>query len=410
MRCLDQHHLSPCLNRGQPSASKARRGLLGLAAVAVSLLLGCKDTKPDGATSGSTPAPQSTEIVIGHYASMTGNTAHFGQDTDKAVRLAVDQQNAGGGLLGKTIRVVTLDDRGDSAEAANAVSRLIDVEKASAILGEVSSSLSLAGGRVAQRRKVPMVSPSSTNPKVTQVGDYIFRVCFLDPFQGKVMADFTRDHLKLDQVAILKDVKNDYSIGLADAFRSAFTARGGKISVEQSYSAGDTDFSAQVTSIKASGAQALYVPGYYAEVGAIARTAQRLGLKVPLMGGDGWDAPGLFEIAGDALNGSYFSNHFAPDVASPKAQKFVSDFKAKYGQEPTGLGALGYDAAAVLFDAIKRAGKTEPDAVQAALAATKNFEGVSGTITINANRDADKSAVILAIEGGKAKYRATVAP
>jgi branched-chain amino acid transport system substrate-binding protein len=180
--------------------------------------------------------------------------------------------------------------------------------------------------------------------------------------------------------------------------------------VEQSYSAGDTDFSAQITSIKASGAQALYVPGYYAEVGAIARTAQRLGLKVPLMGGDGWDAPGLFEIAGDALEGSYFSNHFAPDVASPKAQKFVSDFKAKYGQEPTGLGALGYDAAAVLFDAMKRAGKTEPDAVQAALAATKNFEGVSGTITINANRDADKSAVILAIEGGKAKYRATVAP
>jgi branched-chain amino acid transport system substrate-binding protein len=372
--------------------------------------LGCKDTKPSGDAPGSAPAPQSAEIVIGHYASMTGNTAHFGQDTDKAVRLAIDEQNASGGLLGKTVRVVTLDDRGDSAEAANAVSRLIDVEKASAILGEVSSSLSLAGGRVAQRRKVPMVSPSSTNPKVTQVGDYIFRVCFLDPFQGKVMADFTRDHLKLDQVAILKDVKNDYSIGLADAFRSAFTARGGKISVEQSYSAGDTDFSAQITSIKASGAQALYAPGYYAEVGAIARTAQRLGLKVPLMGGDGWDAPGLFEIAGDALEGSYFSNHFAPDVASPKAQKFVSDFKAKYGQEPTGLGALGYDAAAVLFDAMKRAGKTDADAVRDALAATRNFEGVSGTITINANRDADKSAVILAIEGGKAKYRTTVAP
>jgi branched-chain amino acid transport system substrate-binding protein len=383
-----------------------------LAALSFGLGSGCKDSKSDGQASGSTsPASdQGAEIVVGHYASLTGNTAHFGQDTDKAVRLAVDEQNAAGGLLGKQIRVVTLDDRGDSAEAANAVSRLIDVEKAVAILGEVSSSLSLAGGRVAQRRKVPMVSPSSTNPKVTQVGDYIFRVCFLDPFQGKVMADFARDHLKFDRVAILKDVKNDYSIGLSDAFKAAFTARGGIITVEQSYSAGDTDFSAQITAIKATNAQAMYVPGYYAEVGAIARTAERLGVKVPLMGGDGWDAPDLFKIGGDALNGSFFSNHFAPDAATAKSQKFVTDFKAKYGQEPTGLGALGYDAAGVLFDAIKRAQKTDPASVRDALAATRNFEGVSGSITINPNRDAEKSAVILAIEGGKAKYRATVAP
>jgi branched-chain amino acid transport system substrate-binding protein len=180
--------------------------------------------------------------------------------------------------------------------------------------------------------------------------------------------------------------------------------------VEQSYSAGDTDFSAQVTAIKAAGVQGLYVPGYYAEVGAIARTAQRLGLNVPLMGGDGWDAPELFKIGGDALEGSFFSNHFAPDVATAKARKFVSDFKAKYGQEPTGLGALGYDAAGVLFDAIKRAQKTDSAALRDALAATRNFEGVSGSISINANRDAEKSAVIVAIEGGKAKYRATVAP
>lgn len=396
-----------------PVSLPARRRWLR-AVLSAALLLGfgaaCKDSKSDGSTGSRSPENADAALVIGHFASLTGNTAHFGQDTDKAVRLAVEEQNAAGGLLGKQIRLVTLDDRGDSAEAANAVSRLIDVEKASAILGEVSSSLSLAGGRVAQRRKVPMVSPSSTNPKVTQVGDYIFRVCFLDPFQGKVMADFARDHLKFENVAILKDVKNDYSIGLADAFRAAFTARGGKIPVEQSYSAGDTDFSAQVTAIKAAGVQGLYVPGYYAEVGAIARTAQRLGLSVPLMGGDGWDAPELFKIGGDALEGSFFSNHFAPDVATAKAQKFVSDFKAKYGQEPTGLGALGYDAASVLFDAIKRAQKSDGVAIRDALAATRNFEGVSGSITINANRDAEKSAVIVAIEGGKSKYRATVAP
>ena len=179
-----------------------------------------------GAPSADTAAGAS-EIVIGHYASMTGSTAHFGQDTDRGVRLAIDEANATGGVLGKKIRVVTLDTRGDSAEAANAVNRLIDVEKVTALLGEVASSLSLAGGRVAQRRKIPMISPTSTNPKVTEVGDYIFRVCFIDPFQGKVMATFARQNLKLDKVAILKDVKNDYSVGLADAFQKSFTALGG---------------------------------------------------------------------------------------------------------------------------------------------------------------------------------------
>jgi branched-chain amino acid transport system substrate-binding protein len=381
-----------------------RRSLL-IVLLALSLLgvSACKKSGGSGGGSGD-------EIVIGHYASMTGNTAHFGQDTDKAIRLAIDEANAAGGVLGKKLKVVTLDDRGDSAEAANSVTRLIDVEKAVAILGEVASSLSLAGGRVAQRRKIPMVSPSSTNPKVTEVGDYIFRVCFLDPFQGKVMARFARENLKLEKVAILKDVKNDYSIGLAAAFKSAFEGMGGKIVEEQSYGQGDTDFSAQITAIKGTDAQAIFVPGYYSEVGSIARTAARLGVKLPLLGGDGWDAPDLFKIGGDALNGSYFSNHFAPDVATPKAQKFVTDFKAKYGAEPTGLGALGYDAAAVLVDAIKRAGKLDSAAIRDALAKTKGFEGVTGMITINEHRDADKSAVVLKIDQGRAKFAATVKP
>ena len=385
-----------------------RRSLL-IAATSVALfgIAGCKRST-SGAGSGSSEGQ--TEIVLGHYASMTGSTAHFGQDTDKAIRMAVDEANAAGGVLGKKIKVVTLDTRGDSAEAANAVTRLIDVEKSTAILGEVASSLSLAGGRVAQRRKIPMVSPSSTNPKVTEVGDYIFRVCFLDPFQGKAMAKFAKDTLKVEKVAILKDIKNDYSIGLADAFKESFEKIGGKIIVEQSYGQGDTDFSAQVTAIKNTDAQAIFVPGYYAEVGSIARTAERLGVKLPLLGGDGWDAPDLFKIGGDAINGSYFSNHFAPDAATPKAQKFVADFKTKYGMEPTGLGALGYDAAAVLVDAIKRAGKTDTDAVRAAIADTKNFEGVTGSITIDPQRNAQKSAVVLKIEGGKAKFAATVQP
>jgi branched-chain amino acid transport system substrate-binding protein len=386
-----------------------RNVLLLLAAASTSTLVGCKKGN-EGDGGGSEPGGEGGEIVIGHYGSLSGNTAQFGQETDKAVKLAVDELNAAGGVLGKKVKVVTLDTRGDSTEAANAVSRLIDVEKATAIIGEVASSLSLAGGRVAQRAKVPMVTPSSTNPKVTEIGDYIFRVCFIDPFQGKVMAKFARENLKVEKVAILKDTKNDYSIGLAEAFKSAFEEAGGKIIEEQSYGQGDTDFSAQLTAIKNSEAEAVFVPGYYGEVGAIARTAQRLGIKIPMLGGDGWDAPDLFKIGGDAVEGYYYSNHFAPDVASDAAKAFVADYEKLHGTKPTGIAALGYDAAKVLFDAIKRAGKLDGPAIRDALAATKDFQGVTGKITLNDKRDAEKSAVVLKIQGGQAKYEATVDP
>jgi len=350
------------------------------------------------------------DIVVGHYASMTGSTAHFGQDTDKAARLAVDEINAEGGVRGRKLRLVTLDDRGDSAEAANAVNRLIDVENAVALLGEVASSLSLAGGRIAQRRHVPMVSSASTNPKVTKVGNYVFRVCFLDPFQGRVMAVFAKKHLGLSSVAILRDVRNDYSIGLSDAFRKSFIELGGTIAVEQSYAQGDTDFSAQLTAIRASSARAIFVPGYYSEVATIARTAQRLGLALPLLGGDGWDAPDLFKIAGDALDGSFFSNHFAPDMASARAQRFVAEFTKRYGQAPTGLGALGYDGVLVIADALRRTTTVEPKTLRDALAATREVDGVTGKITIDADRNPTKSAVVLRVSSGRAKYETTIAP
>lgn len=372
-------------------------------------VLGCKNGDGQSGSSGSSGGGTG-DIVVGHYASMTGDTAHFGQDTDKAVRLAVEEANAQGGIKGRHIKLVTLDTRGDATEAANAVTRLIDVEHATALLGEVASTLSLAGGRVAQRRGIPMISPSSTNPAVTAIGSNVFRVCFIDPFQGTVMAKFARENLHLTRVAIIKDVRNDYSIGLADNFRRAFTQRGGQIVGEQSYSAGDTDFSAQLTAIRDSGAEAIFVPGYYAEVGAIARTKQRLGINVPLLGGDGWDAPDLFRIGGDALDGSFYSNHFAPDAASDRARRFIQAFQRKYGSEPTGLGALGYDAALVLFDAMRRAPQLTPAAIRTAIAGTRNFEGVTGRITINAQRDADKSAVVLRIRGGHAVYETTIQP
>ncbi len=386
-----------------------RRNVLLLVAVgAASTALGCKNGQ--SGSGGTGDGKSDGAIIIGHYASMTGNTAHFGQDTDKAIRLAADELNAAGGVLGRKVEIVTLDDRGDATEAANAVTRLIDVEKASAILGEVASSLSLAGGRIAQRKKVPMISPSSTNTKVTEVGDYIFRVCFIDPFQGKVMAKFARENLKLDKVAILKDVKNDYSTGLADAFKATFEELGGKVVEEQSYGQGDTDFSAQITAIKNSEAQGIFVPGYYSEVATIAKTAQRLEVKLPMLGGDGWDSPDLFKIGGDAMNGHYYSNHFAPDVASETAKKFIGDFEKKYGAKPTGLGALGYDAAQVLFDALKRAGTTDAAKLRDAIAATKDHQGVTGKISLNAERNAIKSAVVLKTADGAAKYEATIEP
>ncbi|MCC7535539.1 MAG: ABC transporter substrate-binding protein [Deltaproteobacteria bacterium] len=394
-----------------------RRKTVVVAAAIVSLVaslaftFGCKNgggsqNGPGGSGGGN----QTGEIVIGHYASMTGDTAHFGQDTDKAVRLAVEEVNAQGGIKGRRVKLVTLDTRGDATEAANAVTRLIDVEHVSAIIGEVASTLSLAGGRVAQRRGIPMVSPSSTNPAVTAIGNNVFRVCFIDPFQGTVMAKFARENLRLTKVAIIKDVRSDYSIGLAENFRRAFTQRGGQVVAEQSYSAGDTDFSAQLTAIRDSGAEAIFVPGYYGEVGAIAVTKQRLGINVPLLGGDGWDAPDLFRIGGAALEGSFYSNHFAPDAASDRARRFISAFQRRFGSEPTGLGALGYDAAMVLFEAMRRAQSVTPATIREGLTATRNFEGVTGRITINAQRDADKSAVVLRIRGGRAVYETTVQP
>ncbi len=386
-----------------------RRDMLALfAAASTGAVVGCKNGKEGSGGNGK--GGGTGDIVIGHYASLTGQIAHYGQDTDKAIKLATEELNAAGGVLGRKVQIKTLDTRGDGTEAANAVTRLIDVENAVAVLGEVASSLSLQGGRVAQRKKIPMISPSSTNTKVTEIGDYVFRVCFIDPFQGKVMAKFARENLKLEKAAILKDVKNDYSVGLADAFKKAYEGAGGKVVVEQSYGQGDTDFSAQITAIKNSDAQCIYVPGYYAEVGAIAKTAERLEVKLPMMGGDGWDAPDLYKIGGKAVEGHYFSNHFAPDVASEGAKKFIAAFEKAHKAKPSGLAALGYDAARVLFAAIKTAGNTDPKAIRDAIAATKDFEGVTGKITINDKRNAVKSAVVLKIKDGSAKYEATVDP
>lgn len=356
-------------------------------------------------------AAEANEIVIGEFGSMTGATATFGLSTHKGIMMALDAVNAGGGVLGKQIRLVSEDDQGKPEEAQTVVTKLINKDRVIAVLGEIASSNSLAAAPVAQAAKIPMITPGSTNPKVTQVGDYIFRVCFIDPFQGQVMSKFALNSLKVTKVAILRDIKSDYSVGLAKFFTDHFTKNGGTILADESYSQGDKDFTAQLTSLKAKAPEAIFVPGYYTEVGLIARQARKLGIKSILLGGDGWDSATLWEIGGEALNGSYYSNHYSVDDPSPAIQKFVSDYKAKYNEDvPDAMSALGFDAALLLVNAIQRAGSAEPDSIKAALAATKDFSGVTGNISLDLNRDAVKSAVVLEVRDGKNVFKETVAP
>jgi branched-chain amino acid transport system substrate-binding protein len=377
--------------------------LTGLFAVCTGIILSsCASSRAGDAAA--------SEIVIGEFGSLTGSTATFGISTKNGIDLAIEQINKSSGVLGKPVRVIVEDDQTKPEEAQTVVTKLINKDHVLAVLGEVASSRTLAAAPVAQQAGIPLISPSSTNPKVTQVGDYVFRVCFIDPFQGLVMAKFATNTLKVKNVAVLRDIKNDYSVGLADVFIENFKKMGGVIIGDQSYSEGDTDFSAQLTSLQALHPQAIFVPGYYSEVGLIARQAKKLGVNVPLLGGDGWDSPKLTEIGGNAINGSYYSNHFSVEDPSPAIQKFVSDYKARYGVVPDGLAGLGYDAANILFDAMKRANSTDPAKVRDALAQTKDFPAVSGNVTIDKDRNAVKSAVVLEVKDGKLKYVETVNP
>lgn len=382
------------------SRKRVIHGVLGFAA-ALPLLAG---------TSKTVEAAESNVIKIGEVGSMTGSEATFGVATHQGVELAIKEINANGGVKGKNLQVITLDDQGKPEEAATAVTRLITQDKVTAIIGEVASSRSLAMAPIAQQYKIPMVSPSSTNPKVTEIGDYIFRVCFIDPFQGFVMARFAAENLKVKKVAILRDVKNDYSVGLAKFFTETFKKLGGEIVVDQSYSAGDIDFKSQLTAIRGKKPDAIFVPGYYTEVGLIARQARNLGIKVPLLGGDGWDSPKLLQIGGKAIDGAYFSNHYSAEDKSPVVQVFIDKYRKSYKEVPSGLAAMGYDATMVLADAMKRAKSLSTADIRAALANTKDFQGVTGRISIDQQRNAVKPAVVLKVVNGNFVYESTIRP
>jgi branched-chain amino acid transport system substrate-binding protein len=372
------------------------------------------------------------ELVIGEYGSLTGGDATFGQSTKAGVEVALDEltKSAGGKIGGMTVRAVVEDDQGRPEEAASVVQKLINQDRVIAVVGEVASSRSLAGGPICQQNGVPMISPSSTNPGVTEIGDFIFRMCYLDDFQGQVMARFTAQNLGLKRVAMLKDIKNDYSVALAQFFTEEWKKLGGTVLVEQSYQSGDQDFRAQLTAIKARNPEAIILPGYYTEAGLIGRQARELGLSVPIIGGDGWESAKLIEIGGDAMNGCYYANHWSLDQPNPKLQTFLAAYRAKFNSDPDAIGGLAYDAATVLFGCLQKMAADDPatfaalgsskagtDARKAAtaklrdlIAATANYEGATGTITLDEKRNPKKPIVVIAVKDGKKVFETSIAP
>ena len=340
------------------------------------------------------------KVRIGVFMSLTGSTANFGISSTNGIKMAADEVNATGGINGKQIEVLVQDDRSDASEAATIVTKFVTQDQVHAILGEVASSRSIAAAPIAQNAKIPMLTPSSTNPEVTKKGNFIFRSCFIDPVQGAAIAQFAAKTLGAKSAAIMVDRKNDYSTGLEKVINATFTRLGGKIVATQSYQEGDQDFNAQLTSLKGSNPEVIFIPGYYNDVGLIAKQARDKGITVPLLGGDGWDSTQLYAIGGSALNGCFFSNHYSPYDTDPKVQKFVNDYKARYNTLPDALAATAYDAAKIMFDAIKRSPSLDGPAIRDALAATKDFPGVTGTVTFNENRDAVKPIVMIEIKPG----------
>jgi len=410
------------------------RGCQRLAAAATAIILvpmalmGCKDKKTGGtpgapsSTGEKAPSTQASgdTIVIGEYGSMTGDNSSFGIQNDAGVKIAVDEVNAAGGVTvaGKKYKIdIKLeDDQSKSENAETAVKRLIDQQNVTAIIGEVASSCSIAGGNICQRSGVPMISPSSTNIKVTQIGDFIFRVCFLDSYQAAVDARFAIDPngLNAKKAAIFTNKDQSYSTGFRDEFEKAFTKYGGTIVAKQTYSDKDNDYRGQLTALKAASPDVILVPGYYKDASTIAKQARELGINVPLLGGDGWSDSKLLELGGKAVDGCYFSDHMSIKDPKPVVQEFVKAYKAKYAsdtkmeKEPSTMAALGYDDAKILFAALTRSKSLDKKDIRDAIAATSGYQGVTGSITINKDRNADKSAVIIAVKNGSFDYRATV--
>jgi branched-chain amino acid transport system substrate-binding protein len=349
------------------------------------------------------------EIRIGGVAPLTGDAATFGVSTKNGYDMAFAEANAKGGILGKPVKLVFADDKGDPAEGATAFTKLIEQDKVSAIIGTVMSKVCLAGAPIAQNARIPMIVTTATNPKITEVGNYIYRASFIDPFQGTVGAKFAFNELKVRKAGCLFDVGNDYTKGLSEYFKATFTLLGGQVVGYEGHATGTSDFKVQLTKLFAASPDLLYVSDYYNDAALIARQARELGFTGPILGGDGWDSPKLAEIGGAAVEGCFFTNHYSPDDVSPVVQAFVKNYKAKYDSIPDAYATLAYVATNIMFDAITRAGSTEGPAIQAAMDRT-DLACVTGQIKFDEHRNPVKSAVIIQIKNGKQVYRSTVNP
>lgn len=389
---------------------KSRKWLKGVGLfVGMALLAGCSSQPKTPAPQGGTTAEQSqaaAEILIGANFELSGDVATYGQSSLNAAMIAFDEANAKGGVLGKKIKVIRYDNKSDKTESLNVATKLITQDKVAALIGPVTSGNTLAVVPVANQRKVPVVTPTATNPDVTvdpqskKVNEYIFRACFLDSFQGKAAAEFAVKKGK--KAAILVSQADEYSKGLGKFFKETYVSAGGTIVAEEGFNKDDNDYRAILTKVRAQNPDVIYLPAYYEAVGKIVKQARGLGITATFVGSDGWDSPKLAEVAGkENLNNCFFTNHYTPEDKDPAVQAFVKAYKDKHGQVPDALAALAYDGARLIIDAIQRAGSTEPEKIKAALAQTKDFPAITGKFTLNENHDPVKAIVIIELKDGK---------
>jgi len=355
-------------------------------------------------------APTGEPIKFGFFMSITGRDASFGEAALRGARLAVDDLNTAGGVLGRPVELIVEDNRSIPGESATAAKKLLSRDKVVALIGECASARTLEAAPIAQAAGIPLVTPASTNPKVTAVGDCIFRMCFADPFQGAVLATYAWKNLGLRRAALLIDSTAPYSVGLAEVFAKTFTALGGEIAASQKYSGDAKDFRAQLTTIRSTKADAIFLPGYYVAAGLVAQQSRELGLRATLLGGDGFEAPQLLEIGGAALEGTVYSTHYSAESKDPVSRRFVSTYEARHGNAPVGLAALAYDSVQLVADAARRAGTTERTALKQALASTHDFPGITGRTTLDANRDAIKDAAIITVRDGRCVFLDSIRP
>ncbi|MBV9390535.1 MAG: ABC transporter substrate-binding protein [Verrucomicrobia bacterium] len=356
------------------------------------------------------PLKAQEPIRIGEVSPLTGGVSQFGISSHQGYLLAFEDLNKAGGIHGSKLELISEDNQSKPGQSATVVRKLITQDKVSALLGDVTSSATLESAPIAQQARIPMITPSATNPRITEVGNFIFRVCFLDKFQGQVIARYAAGALRASRIAIMTDIKQDYSVDLTRFFKDEFVREERTIVREQSYSTGDTDFRAQLSSIRPTKPDLVFVPGYYQEVSLIIRQARQYGFKMPFIGCDGWANQALLDIGGKAVDGCYFTNHFSPDDPAPTVRAFVSAYQNKFGSAPDTFAALGYDAARILADAIGRADPANRMSIRDALAQTSGYPGVTGKISFDASRNASKPALVITIKDLKFEIAERIAP